>query len=198
MKHKYFLISLLLFLNSFLLVAKEFNGGLIGGLSATEISGDRLEGPNKAGIYAGAFVNRYISEKSSLQMELNFIQKGSRMNPDSSNNYSMYLLRANYTELFLHYRWDFRDVFTLEVGPSLGVLINLYEEADFQLLDNPFNLFDLSFNFGLFYHLSERWSFNVRYSNSVLPVRPHSQGQTYKLNKGQYNEVLSFTFHYLL
>jgi hypothetical protein len=198
MKHKYLLISLLLFLFPVLLVAQEFNGGLIGGLSATEISGDRLEGPNKAGIYAGAFVNRYISEKSSLQMELNFIQKGSRMNPDSSNNFSMYLLRINYTELFLHYRWDFRNVFTLEVGPSLGVLINTYEEADFQLLDNPFNLLDLSFNFGLFYHFSERWSFNVRYSNSILPVRPHSQGQTYMLNKGQYNEVLSFTFHYLL
>jgi hypothetical protein len=198
MKHKYLPINVLLLLFPILLLSQEFNGGLLGGLSATEVSGDRLEGPNKAGIYAGAFVNRYISENSSLQMELNFVQKGSRMNPDSTNNFSMYLLRINYAELFLHYKWDFKRVFTLEVGPSLGVLISTYEEANYQLLDNPFNLFDLSFNFGLFYHLNERWSFNIRYSNSILPVRPHSQGQTYRFNKGQYNEVLSFTFHYLL
>lgn len=180
------------------LLSQEFNGGLIGGVSASEISGDRLEGPNKAGIYAGGFVNRYFTEKSSAQMELNFVQKGSRLNPDSTNNFSSYLLRINYVELFTHYKWDFHHLFTLEVGPSLGVLISEYEEADYQLLDNPFNLFDLSFNIGLFYHLNHRWSFNIRYSNSILPVRPHSGGTTYRFNQGQYNEVLSFTFHYLL
>jgi hypothetical protein len=180
------------------LSSQEFNGGLIGGVSASEISGDRLEGPNKAGVYAGGFVNRYFTEKSSAQMELNFVQKGSRQNPDSTNGYSSYLLRINYVELFTHYKWDFHHLFTLEVGPSLGVLISQYEEADYQLLDNPFNLFDLSLNIGLFYHLNPRWSFNIRYSNSILPVRPHSGGTTYKFNQGQYNEVLSFTFHYLL
>ncbi|HRW96026.1 MAG TPA: outer membrane beta-barrel protein [Bacteroidales bacterium] len=178
--------------------AQDFNGGLLFGIAGTEISGDRLEGPNKAGIYAGGFVNRYFTEKSSFQMELDFIQKGSRLNPDSTNGFSSYLLRVNYAELILHYKWDFHPMFTFEVGPSLGVLINSYEEADYQLLDNPFEWYDLNANFGLFYHLNQRWSFNIRYSNSVLPVRPHSQGQTYKLNKGQYNEVLSFTFHYLL
>lgn len=180
------------------LLAQEFNGGILFGISASEISADRVEGPNKAGIYAGGFVNRYISPKSSLQMELNFIQKGSRMNPDSSNGFSFYLLRINYAELFLHYKWDFRNLFTLEVGPSLGILISQYEEADFQILDNPMDLFDLSANVGLFYHINRRWSFNLRYSNSILPVRPHSQGQVYRLNRGQYNEVLSFTFHYLI
>ncbi len=180
------------------LLSQEFNGGLIGGVSASEISGDRLEGPNKAGIYTGGFVNRYFTKKSSAQMELNFVQKGSRLNPDSTNNFSSYLLRINYVELFTHYKWDFHHLFTLEAGPSLGVLISQYEEADYQLLDNPFNLFDLSLNIGLFYHLNSRWSFNIRYSNSILPVRPHSGGTTYKLNQGQYNEVLSFTFHYLL
>lgn len=180
------------------LSSQEFNGGLIGGISASEISGDRLEGPNKAGVYAGGFVNRYFTPKSSAQMELNFVQKGSRQNPDSTNNYSFYLLRINYVELFTHYKWDFHHLFTLEVGPSLGVLISQYEEADYQLLDNPFNLFDLSLNIGLFYHFNPRWSFNIRYSNSILPVRPHSGGTTYKFNQGQYNEVLSFTFHYLL
>jgi len=178
--------------------AQEFNGGFLAGVGASEISGDRLEGPNKPGIYAGAFVNRYFTERSSTQMELNFIQKGSRKNPDSVS-YDTYLLRLNYIELVLHYKWDFGNRFTLEAGPSLGVLINKppYEEANGQLLtEPPFNSTDLSLNIGLFVALTERWKFNIRYSNSILAVRPHSNGQTYRWNKGQYNEVLSFTFHY--
>lgn len=176
--------------------AQSFNGGFLAGIGAAEISGDRLEGPNKPGIYAGAFVNRYFTERSSAQMELNFVQKGSRKNPDSLD-YSTYLLRLNYVELFVNYKWDFGKMFTLEVGPSLGVLIKSYEEADgFILTEPPFNATDLNGNFGLFIWLTEHWQFNVRYSNSILAVRPHSQGQTYRWNRGQYNEVLSFTFHY--
>jgi len=181
------------------LFGQQFNGGLIGGLSMSEISGDRLTGPNKAGVYAGGFVNTYISKKSSFQMELNFIQKGSRKNPDTLDNSNYYLLRLSYIEMFLHYKWDFSELFTLEAGPSFGVLINSYEEADGQILtEPPFNTGDLSLNVGLFFSLTQRWRFNVRYSNSILAVRPHASGQTYKWNQGQYNEVLSFTFHYKL
>lgn len=179
---------------------QEFSGGILAGVGAAEISGDRLEGPNKAGVYAGAFVNRYFTKRSSMQMELNYVQKGSRKNPDSLN-YDTYLLRLNYVELFLHYKWDFGNIFTLEAGPSLGVLIKNppYEEANGQLLtDPPFNSTDLSINVGMFVTLTERLRFNIRYSNSILAVRPHSSGQTYKWNKGQYNEVLSFVFHYTL
>jgi hypothetical protein len=196
---KVLLVSLTIFISTMAyLGAQEFNGGFVAGVGASEISGDRLEGPNKPGIYAGAFVNRYFTDRSSAQLELNFIQKGSRKNPDSLN-YDTYLLRLNYIELMLHYKWDFGNRFTLEAGPSLGVLINKppYEEANGQLLtEPPFKSTDLSVNIGLFVALTERWQFNLRYSNSVIAVRPHSNGQTYRWNKGQYNEVLSFTFHY--
>ena len=188
------------FIAAFHLHAQEFNGGFLAGVSASEISGDRLEGPNKPGVYAGAFVNRYFTERSSLQMELNFVQKGSR-NLDTSLVYKNmdYLLRLNYVEIFLHYKWDFGSRFTLESGTSLGVLLNKppYEVAGgIVRTEPPFQSTDLSFNIGLFVALTERWQFNVRYSNSILAVRPHSSGQTYRWNRGQYNEVLSFTFHY--
>ena len=181
-------------------VAQDFNGGVLGGLAASEISGDRLSGPNKAGIYAGAYVNRYFSLRSSVQMELNFIQKGSRSNPDSTNNFQSYLLRLNYIEMPIHYRYDFIEKASFETGLSLGVLIHSYEEANgYEWVSGPdFQPIDLSFNIGLFYTLVENLRINVRYSNSILAVRPHSQGQVYRWNRGQYNEVLSFVLFYEL
>jgi len=178
--------------------AQDFNGGLLGGLAATQVSGDRLSGPNKAGIYAGAFVNRYFSLRSSVQMELNFIQKGSRSNPDSTNNYESYLLRLTYIELPIHYRYDFIERASFETGLSLGVLIHSYEEANgYEWVSGPdFKPIDLSFNIGLFYNISDNLRINARLSNSILAIRPHSQGQTYRWNKGQYNSVLSFVLFY--
>jgi hypothetical protein len=202
MNYKQLLIVTWFLLLSTFIFGQRFNGGFQAGVSATEISGDRLEGPNKAGIYAGGFVNTYFTTKSSVQMELDFIQKGSRQNPDSTSTES-YLLKLNYVELVLHYRWDFGKIFSLETGPSIGFLINKppYEEVDGQDItgrEPQFKTPDLSFNIGLLVSLTERWRFNIRYSNSILAVRPHASGQTYKWNKGQYNEVLSFTFHYQL
>lgn len=178
--------------------AQEFKGGLLGGLATTEVSGDRLQGPHKAGVYAGVFVNRQFTPKSSMQMELNFIQKGSRENPDSANAYQSYLLRLNYIEMPVHYRFHFIEKAALEGGFSLGVLLNSYEEAnDSEAVSaTAFNSTDLSINIGVFYEFIENFKINVRYSNSILAIRPHPNDQTYKWNKGQYNEVLSFVIFY--
>jgi len=180
--------------------AQEFHGGILGGLAASEISGDRLQGPNKAGLYLGAFVNRYFTPTSSVQMELDFIQKGSRENPDSSNAFNSYLLRLNYVEMPIHYRYDFIEKATLETGLSLGVLVHSFEQVNGYdwVAGSAFDRLDLSFNIGLFYTLLENLRINVRYSNSILPVRPHAGGATWKANKGQYNEVLSFVLFYEL
>jgi len=200
-KIKFLLIPIFMFLG-FALSAQDFHGGILGGLSASEISGDRLEGPNKAGFYLGAFVNRYFTHRSSIQMELDFIQKGSRENPDSSNAYRSYLLRLNYIEMPVHYKYDFIEKGTLEAGLSLGVLIHDYELADgyewVSGAEEPFDKIDLSFNIGAYYTIIKNLRINVRYSNSILPVRPHAGGATWRANKGQYNEVLSFVLFYEL
>ncbi|MBN2174402.1 MAG: PorT family protein [Bacteroidales bacterium] len=195
---KYIYFSFFIFL-TLQISAQDFHGGILGGLSTSEISGDRLQGPNKAGMYLGGFVNRHFSPRSSVQMELDFIQKGSRKNPDSTS-YDTYLLRLNYVEMPIHYNYDFHERASLETGLSLGVLVYSHEEANGYewVSGGEFNNLDLSFNIGLFYSIFERLRINVRYSNSILAVRPHSSGQTYKWNQGQYNEVLSFVLFYEL
>lgn len=194
-------LFLIIALISTTLLAQKFNGGVLGGLAATEVSGDRLEGPNKAGAYMGVFVNRYFSQKSSVQLELDFIQKGSSENPDSTNDYHEYKLKLNYIEMPLHYKYDFIERGTLEVGLALGFLVSDSEKYDGREDDvsgNEFDRIDFSFNIGAYFRIIDNLLFNVRYSNSILPIRPHAGGATWKTNKGQYNEVLSFTLHYII
>lgn len=196
--NKVTLIVILIWLLTYGAVSQDFKGGVLAGLATTEVSGDRLEGPHKAGIYAGVFVNRQFTPKSSMQMELDFIQKGSRENPDSSNAYQSYKLRLNYIEMPVHYRFNFHPKAALEAGLSLGVLLNSYEEANGSeaVSATEFNSTDLSINIGVFYEFIEHFKINVRYSNSILAIRPHPNDQSYKWNNGQYNEVLSFVIFY--
>jgi len=184
---------------SFSAKAQDFNGGVLGGIAMTQISGDNLSGFNKVGLYLGAYVNRYFSDKSSLQMELDFIQKGSRKNPNAKkNDYSTYLLRLNYIEIPVSYKYDFSKNGTLEGGLSLGVLVNSYEEANetTTISGGEFNRTDYSWHIGGYYTLMENLRINVRYSNSFIPVRDHSSGANDRLNGGQYNSVLSAVFFY--
>ncbi len=186
---------------SFSIYGQDFNGGVLGGINATQVFGDNYSGPNKAGLYLGVFVNRYFSNRSSIQLELDYIQKGSRKNPDgSTGDYDTYLLRLNYIELPVLYKYDFAEKGTLETGLSLGVLVHSYEEANGStaVSGEDFSSVDFSFNLGAYYTLATNLRINLRLSNSILPIRPHSDGQTYRLNKGQYNQGIAFILHYII
>jgi hypothetical protein len=178
--------------------AQEFNAGLKGGLSATQISGDQLSGFDKAGLYAGTFVNLYLWPRACLQMEMSFIQKGSRKNPDpDKNDFTEYRLNLDYIEVPLIYRVDYSDMFSIEAGLALAALLHSREEAYPPLAPTPpFNKQDLSVLGGGYFHFADRMYINLRYQSSILPVREHRSGATYRLNKGQYNSVVVFSFHY--
>lgn len=186
---------------SFSICSQDFNGGILGGVNATQVFGDNYSGPNKAGLYLGMFVNRYFSNRSSIQLELDYIQKGSRKNPDgSTGDYDTYLLRLNYIELPVLYKYDFAEKGTLETGLSLGVLVHSYEEANgsTEVSGEDFNSVDFSFNLGAYYTFAKNFRINLRLSNSIIPIRPHASGQTYRLNRGQYNQGIAFILHYII
>ena len=90
------IICILLIFVCFSLKSQQFNGGVLGGVSASQITGDELSGFNKAGLYLGSFVNFYLNRRTSIQMEIDYIQKGSRKNPNPDNNdFITYKLNLN-------------------------------------------------------------------------------------------------------
>ena len=134
-------------------------------------------------------------------MEIDFIQKGSRRNPrPSKGSYDKYVLRLNYIEVPLLYKWLFSKKIAFEIGPAAGVLLKTsdVEFDEYGLLQNrtAFNPYDVSVMAGIYYNFNDHLKANFRFSNSVLPVRKHAGGATYRLNRGQYNSVIALSLHY--
>ncbi len=181
-----------------LLHAQNFHAGVIGGISTTQVAGDQLSGFNKVGIIAGGFVNKSFGDKIGLQMEIIFIQKGSRKPVDPNNNNAFYVMRVSYFEVPLLLKWQAAQKFNIEAGPSFGTLVFSEEETEWGVYQPvvPFKTFDLSANIGLSYTLSEKITVNTRLSNSVIPIRDFPAGYLFAFfDRGQYNTVLAFTLH---
>jgi hypothetical protein len=194
-----FLSVVFLFAVSCLSAQEEalFHGGAYAGISTSQLSGDQLSGFKKVGLYAGAFVNVHLTPKSLLQLEISYIQKGSR---SVSKFYGLiYHVNLQYFEAPLLYKWQFSNRFGLEVGPAAGFLIkNTKIERDAYGVfpdDRPaFNRFDLSITGGVSIKIIEHLKTEIRFSQSVLPIRQHASGAVYRLNRGQYNSVIGLIF----
>lgn len=184
--------------------AQEFNGGVMAGLVASQVAGDSFSGFNKAGIFAGGFVNLEISPRSVFQMELELFQKGSRKNPDSENNdYESYLFRTFYVELPVLYQYVISPRFKIEAGPSGGFLLAHYEERNEEVLsDRPdYNkpaAVTLQFNVGLYVNFTPNLAVNIRTNNSLFNIRGrNASGDVWRFwSYGQYNDSLVLSLFY--
>ncbi len=179
------------------LFAQNFHAGVIGGISTTQVAGDQLSGFNKAGIILGGFVSRELTEKTKFQMEIIFIQKGSRK-PINENDNTFYAMRLSYFEIPVLFKWQVAPKLNFELGPSIGALIFSEEERESGILKGqpPFKKVEISGNVGLSYPLTEKLNLNTRFSSSILPIRPFPGNQTDFFNSGQYNTVLAFSLQY--
>jgi len=179
--------------------AQNFGGGIILGLSTSQVSGDKLGGFNKAGLLVGAFANKSLSEILSIQMEMTYIQKGSR-NP---NNTDIHEYDLNYLEIPFFLKYQTKYQLKIEGGFLTGILINQTERYSdgielINMSNGNFNKFDFGVGLGIDYSLTDKLTLNSRISNTLFfsPTREYSV-QTF-INRGNYNSVLSFALHYIL
>ena len=188
------------------LQAQNFGGGIILGLSTSQVGGDDLGGFNKAGILAGFFANKSISELLSFQMEMTYIQKGSN-NPNMNNSehlqdYEKPDISSSYIEIPLLLQYHQSEVLKIEGGLLSAYLINGYYNdriGEIPNETNPFINYDLGLFLGLDYKYSDNISLNTRICNSIFPIGSEDYNGVSRYNsnmKGKYNSVLSFALHY--
>ena len=175
---------------------QEFNAGLRIGVAGSQVNGDRLSGFDKVGLLGGAYVNRELSERFTAQMEMVFIQKGSRKPTDDFNSY--YRMRLHYVEVPLILQYHTSKKFAITAGPSFGTLIFSEENDEFGVYQNtqPFKKLEFAANFGVLYHLDEHWSVDGRYSQSITTIRPFPGTYNTFFEKGQYNVLIEFSLLY--
>ena len=186
--------------------AQNFGGGVILGLSASQVGGDNLGGFNKAGLLTGVFANKSISLLLSIQMEMTYIQKGSKnpnMNKPEHLNYLREDISSSYIEVPLLLQYNQSEILKIEGGVQLAYLIDGYYNDYLGKIayqnSSPFIKYDIGLLLGLDYAYSKNISLNTRISNSILPIGSEDYVHPSSFNssrKGKYNSVLIFAIHY--
>jgi hypothetical protein len=198
------LILLFLFCITFTTIRSQvFNGGLIVGGVVSQVDGDTYEGYHKFGYLAGALVSLKVSPRSSFQMEIEYIQKGSRRNGDSASP-NTYLLRLHYIEIPLLYQYHFLKNFSAEIGPAFDISIGSYEEADKLEVQNTVKLRAVTLGgiLGINYNIVSRLILNFRFGYSLISIRNLNGEVTppgYRhilFETGQYNNLMSLSLIY--
>lgn len=178
---------------------QTFGGGVFAGLSASQLDGDNWGGYHKAGLSFGVYTNVMLNKYVDAQIELKYIQKGSSSNSEELAVF--YVSKLNYIELPIFLKYRFLDKFSANIGIAAGYLQKATEDKGGygdEPADPAFNQFEFSGLAGVEYEIIENLLFNVRFNYSILPVRAHPGDQTYFLNKGQYNNALTFAVYYQL
>ena len=176
--------------------AQNFGGGLIAGASTSQVAGDMLGGFNKIGLLTGVYTNLKIKENLKVQLEIIYIEKGSR-NPNLHKN-TIQEITLSYVEVPISINLQQKENLGIELGilPAFIMSSKMNDYFSEIEIDPSFEKYDFGIFVGINYHLSKKIILNSRISNSIIPIRPHVSGATDGWNKGQYNTVLSFALHY--
>ena len=196
---KYLLIAVfLLFIQ--LLPAQRFNGGIFIGGVTSQVDGDDNGGYHMFGLTGGGLVSLRVGQHSSFQMELGYIQKGSKGTDTLGIN--DFIMRFHYLEVPLLYQYTFAKRFSAEVGPAMDVLLGSYEESNGSevpaIYAEPLRAVTLAGILGFSGYVSRHLKLNFRFNYSLLSIREPTEtpppAYRYILwQKGQFNNVLSLS-----
>ncbi|MFT6210457.1 MAG: hypothetical protein ACJAYA_000637 [Bacteroidia bacterium] len=157
------------------LFGQGFGGGIYGGISTSQVSGDGIGGFHKVGGWAGAFTDYRFTPRSALQFEISFIQKGSRQTPTVKNNGILYVHNQNILEIPVLYRWYGIKNMSIEIGMQAGIIMSTVERGNVipETRNNPaFRKAEWSGAAGLSYYFwKSKIEVNMRYSNSIIPLK---------------------------
>ena len=169
------LLSLILVLLPIVGHGQGFGGGLYAGISTTQVTGDGIGGFNKVGAWAGAFTDYRFTPRSTLQMEISFIQKGSRQAPNVKNDGILYVHNQNILEIPVLYKWYGIKNMSIEMGLQAGIILSTVERGNTipTTTNNPlFKPAEFSGAAGLSYYFWKgKVEVNMRYSNSILSLK---------------------------
>ena len=176
--------------------AQNFDAGLLGGFSTSQVTGDNLSGFNKLGSRFGAYISYPINKKMNYQLEMQYLEKGSKK-PFTENSPETYLFELNYIELPTTLNYQVKKGIYIESGIGTAFLVDYKEQDEIADIntDKP-NTFAIDFLLGVQYQFKKNLRLNIRYANSISRIRKHASEEELGLNSGQFSSLVSFAFMY--
>lgn len=206
---KQFLLFILILLYCSRSFSQAFHGGVLAGITASQVDGDSYAGFDKLGFQGGVFIITPITHGIDARMEIKFTSRGAK-NPASEDNTGFYKLGLFYIDLPVLAAIKVKQLGSIEFGLIPGYLFAATGEDDYgkipaeSLVD--FHKFDLGTLLGISFNVSEKIALNLRYSYSILSIRDLESandyyswfGNLFGFSEGDYNNYLSFGVNYLI
>ena len=183
-----------------------FKGLFTAGLNACQIDGDAQWGYKYLGAEVDVGAMARFHKFLSVSLELDYTMKGAKdrlqSTPDITRDYQV---QWDYVSapvaLNAHFFWDH---LTISAGVAPGVLVRYKEfnESGFNVTGSSSygqpHKFDLGAFAGIQYTLKKHYAFGFKYSYSTISIRNAQPGRQNGWINGQYNNVLTFRFVYIL
>ncbi len=169
------------------------------GMNASRVTGTTFWGISKVGLYGLFYFQKDLNEHLAWELDFGYSQKGTLKPPNhKEGDFTKYLMRLDYLQLEWLLRYNRKGII-YEGGLGLGYLLDASETDENEQVitgNGEFRTYEVFLNLGVHFPLSESVSVGVRASHSAIPVRLHNNGATFRFNRGQYNQVLSFAVRY--
>ncbi len=152
---------------------QSFKGGLVGGVTTSQIAGDAISGFNKWGFYGGPSVSYPLKDKLDLTIQILYVKKGSKATGheirDPSINNLWEKITLNYFELPLMLEYTIKSKLKLQGGISPEYLLSI---ETVPASSKPTELREVSANgiLGICYEFSDRFSATAKVNYSLLPI----------------------------
>lgn len=169
--------------------AQNFSGGILLGVSGSQIDGDVQGGYKKGGLIIGAYVSKPLSEKSNFKIESYYIGKGAvkTIKVSPSYSYQEFNTSLHYIEMPFLYHYKLLPKFDVSIGlaPSY-IFASKLVEMGYEIDKNFYSMrtFDVQPIAEAGFYLTDNIVANIRYSHSVINIRTDTNGGWYNNNIG--------------
>jgi hypothetical protein len=172
------------------------------GINFAQIDGDAYAGYNKVGFDGGAGVLVRFHKYLSTSIEANYTMWGARYSFSDKND--LYNANLNYVQIPIALNVHEKEIFMFSAGLNLGFLTQYEERNEKGIIitdtvqPQP-KRFDLDAFAALHFIIKKQFGIGLKFSYSMLPFRGlEPQYATLTHIHGEYNNVLTFRFVYIL
>ncbi|MDA9835589.1 PorT family protein [Flavobacteriales bacterium] len=159
----------------------QFNGGLIGGATASQIHGDGIGGFNKVGFNLGATLEIGRKGSHNIQIGIVYNQKGSKKPPNpTAGNYETWRYRFTYIDIPITTSYSY-GIFDLMVGLQPSVLLAAEEDfygVGWDPTGLPIKKYDLGAVLGIRTVYGDHSHLFARVTQSILAIAPRPENPT--------------------